>query len=95
MNSIHLVGRLTKDPELRFTPNGKKVATLRVACDRRGSNNETDYFDVSVWEKQAEFAADYLTSGRLVEVTGTMTYREWKTDDGAKVACGGNLTGHN
>lgn len=88
LNQVVLIGRLTKDPELRYTPGGKAVATLRLAVDR-GTNNaqgekETDFIDVVVWEKQAENVANYLQKGRLVAVTGRLQIRQYETQEGQK-----------
>ena len=88
LNSVVLIGRLTKDPELRYTPSGKAVATLRLAVDRGTVNQqgerETDFIDIVVWEKQAETVANYLQKGRLVAVQGRLQIRQYTTQDGQK-----------
>jgi single-strand DNA-binding protein len=81
LNTVVLVGRLTKTPELRYTTGGKAVATLRLAVDRGGSGDkETDFIDVVVWEKQAETVANYLDKGRLIGVQGRLQIRQYEKD---------------
>lgn len=88
LNSVVLIGRLTKDPELRYTPSGKAVATLRLAVDRGTTNQqgekETDFIDVVVWERQAETVANYLQKGRLVAVQGRLQIRQYQTQEGQR-----------
>ena len=88
LNTVVLIGRLTKDPELRYTTSGKAVATLRLAVDRGTTNpqgeKETDFIDVVVWERQAETAANYLQKGRLVAVQGRLQIRQYETQEGQK-----------
>lgn len=74
MNSVVLVGRLTKDPELRFIAgSGKAVANFSMAVDREFSKEKkADFFKVVVWGKQAEHVANYITKGRLVAVRGSL-----------------------
>lgn len=88
LNTIVLIGRLTKDPELRYTQSGKAVATLRLAVDRGTSNpqgeRETDFIDVVVWERQAETVANYLQKGRLVAVQGRLQIRHYETQEGQR-----------
>lgn len=66
------IGRLCKDPDLRYTPGGKAVASIRLACDRSRAKNETDFIMVICWEKQAETIANNLQSGRLIFVEGQL-----------------------
>lgn len=88
LNVVVLIGRLTKDPELRYTPSGKAVATLRLAVDRGTTNpqgeKETDFIDVVVWERQAETVANYLQKGRLVAVQGRLQIRQYETQEGQR-----------
>lgn len=88
LNVIVLIGRLTKDPELRYTPSGKAVATLRLAVDRGTTNpqgeKETDFIDVVVWERQAETVANYLQKGRQVAVQGRLQIRSYETQEGQR-----------
>ena len=84
MNTISLVGRLTKDPELRFTQNGNAVATLRLAIARRDKDADPVYLDVVTWNEQAKVCAEHLAKGRQVAVTGRLEDRHWETEDGQK-----------
>ena len=88
LNRIILIGRLTRDPELRYTPNGKAVAGFSLAVDRGRTNaqgeKETDFIDIVVWDKQAETCANYLGKGRLVAVEGRLQIRSYETQDGQK-----------
>ena len=90
INRVVLTGNLTRDPELRNTPSGTPVCSLRVACNTRrkdASGNWTDkpnYFDVTVWGAQGENCAQYLSKGRPVGVQGRLEWREWDAQDGTK-----------
>lgn len=88
MNSVNLVGRLVRDPELRHTPSGVSVCTMRIAVDRAGGSKDGEskagFFDVEAWKDQAENCARYLTKGRQVGVTGALQFREWEAQDGTK-----------
>jgi single-strand DNA-binding protein len=85
-NRIILIGRLTRDPELKYTPSGIAVSTFTVAVDRRfkrpDGERETDFIDVVAWKQRAEFAASYLSKGRLVVVEGSLQIRKWTQQDG-------------
>jgi single-strand DNA-binding protein len=87
-NRVVLVGRTCFDPELKYTPSGVAVANLRVAVDRPFTNaqgqRDTDFIDVVAWRQNAEFAANYLTKGRLVLVEGRIQVRDWTTQEGQK-----------
>ena len=91
INRVVLVGNLTKDPELRTTPNGTSVCKLRIAVNTRQKDNATgqwgdkpNYFDVTVWGNQAESCSQYLSKGRPVGVDGRLDWREWEAQDGSK-----------
>ena len=89
INTVVLVGRLTRDPELRHTPSGTAVTTLRIAVNDRVKRGEdwqdaAYYFDVTVWGRDAENCAQYLSKGRPVGVQGKLTWREWDAQDGTK-----------
>lgn len=88
INRVVLVGRLATDPELKYTPSGLAVATFRIAVDRSRPNaqgeREADFFPIVVWQKAAEFAANYLTKGRMVGVDGRLQARSWVAQDGSK-----------
>lgn len=80
LNKVILIGRLTRDPELRYTPNsGKAVATFGLAVDR-GFNNEVDFINIVVWDKQAETCAQYINKGRMVAVVGRLQVRSYEKD---------------
>lgn len=88
MNKILLVGRLTRDPELRYTQTGVAVARFTVAVNRPFTNQQgervADFIDVVTWRTQAENCANYLTKGRLVGVEGRLQIRSYETQDGQK-----------
>lgn len=86
MNQIILIGRLTKDPELRYLPNtGTPVATFTLAVDRnykdKEGNVQTDFIPVEVMGKVADFVANYITKGRLVAVNGSIRVDRYMKDD--------------
>ena len=78
MNTVSLIGRLTKDIDLRYTDNGKAVGSFGLAVD--GYKDHTNFFEVQVWGKQAENAAKYIGKGRLVGVTGELKQDRWEKD---------------
>ena len=83
MNTVILIGRLTKDPELRYTNNGKAVANFTIAVNRGfGKDNEADFIPVVVWEKQAENCANYLSKGKQAGVQGRIQVRTYEAKDG-------------
>ena len=86
MNNVVMIGRLTRDPELRFTAgSGKAVATFSIAVNRPFSkNNEADFFRIVVWGKPGENCANYLAKGRLVGVQGRIQNRSYDTNNGEK-----------
>lgn len=87
-NRVILVGRLTRDPELRYTAQGKAVAHFRLAVDRGipgpQGERQTDFIDISVWERQAEIVSQYLAKGRLVLVEGRLQMRQYEAQDGTR-----------
>ena len=89
INRVILVGRLTKDPDLRYTPNGVPVATFTLAVKRPFSNQqgerETDFINCVVWRRQAENAANYLKKGNLAGVDGRIQTRNYEGQDGKRV----------
>ncbi len=88
LNKIILIGRLTRDPELRYTTNGIAVAKLNLAVDRphmnREREKETDFIDVVVWQKLAETCANNLGKGRLVAVDGRLQIRSYDDNQGVR-----------
>lgn len=89
LNRIVLIGRLTQDPELRYTNSGTAVATFSLAVDRQRPNQngerETDFINIVVWQKQAETCAQYLHKGRLAAVDGRLQIRTYENREGQKV----------
>ena len=89
MNRVVLVGRLTKDPELRYTPNGVPVATFTLAVNRTFSNQkgerEADFINCVIWRKPAENVANYLKKGSLAGVDGRIQTRNYEGQDGKRV----------
>src|SRR2546425_72755 len=88
VNKIFLIGRLTRDPELRYVPSGQPVANFTLAVDRPFKNGqgerETDFIGVVAWRKSAELVTQYLSKGRLVAVEGRLQIRSYEAQDGAK-----------
>lgn len=88
MNKVVLIGRLTKDPELKFTPGtGTVVATFNVAVDRKFSKDgqkEADFIPIVVWGKQAESTANYTCKGKLIGISGRIQTRSYDAKDGTK-----------
>jgi len=90
-NQVIIVGNLTDDPELRYTPNGAAVCKFRVAVNRRfrdeagqWKDGDTSYFTVNAWRSLAENIAESLTRGTRVLVAGRLQWRSWETQDGEK-----------
>ncbi len=84
MNSVVIVGRAGKDPELKYFETGTVKASFSVAVDRAGSreNRETDWFNIDVWGRTAEVVGEYLKKGRQVGVTGRLSVRKWTDEAG-------------
>jgi single-strand DNA-binding protein len=89
-NSVTVVGNVTRDPELRFTPSGAAVATFGLAWNRRSTNargeteEQVSFFDVTCWRQLAENVAESLAKGSRVVVYGRLEQRSWETNDGEK-----------
>ena len=91
INRVVLLGNLTKDPELRHTPSGTAVCSLRLAVNTRRKDGATgewtekpNYFDVTVWGAQGENVAKYLQKGSPLLIDGRLEWREWEAQDGTK-----------
>lgn len=86
LNKIVLMGRLTRDPELRRTQSGVAVTSFSLAVDRdfktQGGEKETDFIDVVAWRQSAEFVAKYFAKGRMAVVEGRLQIRAWQDKDG-------------
>lgn len=89
INRVVMTGNLTRDPELRTTPSGTSVCSLRLACNTRRKQGDQwvdkpNYFDVTVWGAHGENCAQYLSKGRPVAVDGRLEWREWEDKEGNK-----------
>lgn len=88
LNRIILIGRLTRDPELRYTPQGVPVASFSLAVDRPFTNQsgqrETDFIDCVAWRKLGETVSNHLSKGRLAAVEGRLQIRSYEAQDGSK-----------
>jgi single-strand DNA-binding protein len=90
LNKVFLIGNLTRDPELRYTPGGTAVANLGIAVNRKFKDSsgelkeEVCFLTVTVWDKQAEACCQYLKKGRPVFVEGVLQSRFWETGEGQK-----------
>lgn len=82
LNKVLIVGNLTHEPELRFTPTGTKIANLRIAINRRFKDKEeTCFITVVAWNKLAEVCVNYLKKGHAILVEGRLTQRNWQAED--------------
>ena len=88
LNKIILMGRLTRDPELRRTESGTAVCSFSIAVDRdfksKNGEKETDFIDIVSWRATAEFVSKYFTKGRMAVVEGRLQIRDWTDKDGNK-----------
>ncbi len=87
LNHIVIMGRLTRDPELRSTQSGISVASFTLAVDRDyssrdGGEKQTDFIDVVAWRSTAEFVSKYFSKGRMAVVSGRLQIRQWQDKDG-------------
>ncbi len=89
LNSVILIGRLTKDPDLRYTPNGIAVTTFTLAVNRNFTNKqgqrEADFINVVSWRNTAEIVAKYLTKGSLIAVEGRIQTRNYDNNEGRRI----------
>lgn len=84
LNSVILVGRMTRDPELRYTTNGNAVCTFTVAVNRKFKREDTDFINCVAWKGLAENVANFTGKGSLVAVQGSLQIRKWEDKDGNK-----------
>lgn len=88
LNKIVVMGRLTRDPELRRTQSGLSVTSFSVACDRdfksQSGEKETDFIDIVAWRQTAEFVCKYFSKGRMAVVEGRLQIRDWQDNNGNK-----------
>ena len=80
MNSVNMIGRLTRDPETRTTTSGTKVAEFSIAVDNPFDKEQTSFFRCKAWGKTADFVSSYLSKGRLVSVSGRLEQRTYEKD---------------
>ena len=90
-NTVTVIGNVTRDPELRFTPSGQAIATFGLAVNRRWQNRQTQeweeqvsFFDVTCWAQLGQNVADTLVKGSRAIITGRLEQRSWETDQGDK-----------
>lgn len=85
INKVILMGRLTRDPEMRHTNSGTPVTTFSIAINSGyGENQRTDFVNCLAWNKTAEFVTKYFTKGKMIIVIGRITTRSWETQDGKR-----------
>lgn len=85
INKVILMGRLTRDPEMRHTNSGTPVTTFSIAIDNGyGDNKRTDFVNCLAWNKTAEFVTKYFAKGKMIIVIGRITTRSWETQDGKR-----------
>lgn len=88
LNKVILMGRLTKDPELRYTASNIPVCSFTIAVDRnfarQGEQRQTDFIQVVAWRNTAEFVSKYFTKGRMIAVSGSLQTRTWDDQEGRR-----------
>lgn len=84
INQVILMGRLTRDPEMRTTTSGKSITSFSLAVDRGGQSEQADFFDITAWEKLAELVSQYLSKGRRCLVQGRLQQDSWDDKETGK-----------
>ena len=84
INQVILMGRLTRDPEMRTTTTGKSIASFSLAVDRQSQDDQADFFDITAWEKLGELANQYLSKGRRCLVQGRLRQDSWDDKETGK-----------
>ncbi|MFN8657801.1 MAG: single-stranded DNA-binding protein [Candidatus Obscuribacterales bacterium] len=84
VNSVMLVGRAGRDPEMRYFESGRVKTTFSLAVNRPTKERETDWFDIELWGRQAEVAGEYVRKGSLIGIEGRLDFSRWTADDGVK-----------
>ena len=84
INQVILMGRLTRDPEVRTTTTGKTIASFSIAVDRQGQDDQADFFDVTAWEKLGELVSQYLSKGRRCLIQGRLRQDSWDDKETGK-----------
>ena len=86
LNNISIMGRITKDLEIKYTPNNNAVLSFSIACERdyvqKGQERQTDFIDCVAWNHAAQFLSKYFTKGDLVILTGSLQKRKWQDQNG-------------
>jgi single-strand DNA-binding protein len=87
LNNVVLIGRLVRDPELRTTTTGKSVCSFSIAVQKRfkptDGSADADFFNITAWNKDAEYVENYLTKGRLIAIQGRLQTRKYQASDGS------------
>lgn len=86
VNSVVLVGRAGRDPEMRYFESGRVKTTFSLAVNRPTKEKQTDWFDIEIWGKQAEVAGEYVRKGSLIGIEGRLDFSRWTDDAGQKHA---------
>lgn len=81
LNNVNLLGRLVRDPEIRATQSGKKVASFTLAVDKRGKDAGANFFDCTTWEQRADFLEKYASKGAQILVSGQLDQQVWEKDN--------------
>lgn len=84
LNNVTIMGRLVRDPELRYTQNQTPVASFSLACERDSKDKTADFIDCTAWRRIAEIINEYMMKGQLIVVTGRIQIRQWTDKDGNK-----------
>lgn len=84
INQVIIMGRLTRDPEMRTTPGGKSVTSFSLAVDRQTNDDQADFFEITAWEKLGELVNQYLTKGRRCLVQGRLRQESWDDKETGK-----------
>ena len=77
VNQVVLVGRVGRDPEIRYFESGSSMATFSLAVNRPSKNQETDWFDIKLWGRQSEIAAEFVRKGSLIGIEGQLDWDSW------------------
>jgi len=84
VNSVVVVGRAGRDPEMKYFESGRVKTTFSVAVNRPTKEKETDWFDIEIWGRQAEIAGEYVRKGSLIGIEGRLDFNRWTDDGGNK-----------
>ncbi len=93
-NQVVLVGRVGKDPEIKYFESGTSIASFSLAVNRPSKDKKTDWFDIKLWGRQAEIAAEYVRKGSLVGIDGNLDFESW-TDNAGELQIKPSILGNN